>query len=262
MHERKWLWSFLCIHVIIIQNTMASHHESFAEKVARGTASTASVDQELNRADENMHTTEGAKKYYKLDKALKRASPSTSKSIIARVVSGELNASFLTQTLPILSAVDPALLKFFSQGDGATLLALISTAYTQGRLDLGLLRPLVKSEEARVAMERLNTQYHSGGMGAVDLSDLTTIFTSLDFGAFIEDTKPIVEMLSEIVATRTINQKMIHKHLSALRRVRGSREKARTREEKDAPPLSPTTTEETAQYEESPDISTDEEKGS
>ena len=244
---------------------MASHHESFAEKVARGTASTASVDQELNRADENMHTTEGAKKYYKLDKALKRASPSTSKSIIARVISGELNASFLTQTLPILSAVDPALLKFFSQGDGATLLALISTAYTQGRLDLGLLRPLVKSENARVAMERLNTQYHSGGMGAVDLSDLTTIFASLDFGAFIEDTKPIVAMLSEIVATRTINQQTIHKHLSALRRVRGSREKTRTQEEteeKDAPPLSPTTTEETAQYEESPDISTDEEKGS
>jgi hypothetical protein len=198
----------------------------FADMVQAGRASTVSVNKELAHADDTMRNHDGARKYYGLDKAMKPLSTKTSNSLLSRVMQGDIDPAILGQLLPILSSVDPELVKFFTQGNGAKLLLLVSKSYTQGRLDLSLIETMVSSNSvSSAALKRVTLQYQNGGMRAVDIDDLQTIFTSFDFGPFIEDSKPIAELFAEIISSRTINQTMILKHLASLKRSRSEREK-------------------------------------
>lgn len=195
----------------------------FAKLVAKGSSSSSSVDQEIGRADQEISGEDHGAAYYGLEGAFDESSDNTKRSIMSRVVSGELNPALLLSLLPSLAKIDPGLIKFFTQGDGSKLLQLISSAYTNQRLDLSILDSIVTDPGAREALDRVRTNYQEGGMDAVNMQDLVSIFNSLDFGAYVQDSKPISELFAEIVATRTVNASMINKHLSQLRRAREER---------------------------------------
>jgi hypothetical protein len=200
-----------------------SHPSKFARMVATGKQSSTSVESAIDRADDSVQSDDGGIVHYGLAEVLAKADPSIQHSMMSKVVSGDLSNTFLSQLLPMISSVDPALMTFFSRGDGAQMLTLISSLYTNNRLDLSILEIVVREPQAREALVRVRTNYNSGGMAAVNVQDLVQIFSSLNFGDYFEDTKPISAMFADIISNRTINFQMLQKHLTALKKARNDR---------------------------------------
>lgn len=178
-----------------------------------GSKSTRSVEMALQHADDQMGTLDGVRSYYNLDKSLENSSPTVEKNLLSRVISGEINPEFLQRFAPMLGTLDSSLLGAFSAGKGALVLKLLSTAYTERRLDVFQLQALVDNPKTREILTRVARQYRHGGMASVNTEDLLAVVQGIDFSSILSNGTPFAKLLSQVVYHRTLTMDMIQNAL-------------------------------------------------
>ena len=175
---------------------------TFLEKVEIGSNSTSSVEQELQKV-------EAVADYYNLSELKENVSPSTEKSLISKVVSGEINPAFLKQILPIFGKIDPSILTAFASGKGARFLQLLSTLYTEQRLDLDVIGKLIDDPKVRETLDRVQIQYKNNGIAGVSTGDLLSLVNGINLSTFGESSEPMKRLLSTVIEKRTLSVEML-----------------------------------------------------
>jgi hypothetical protein len=183
-------------------------------RVLAGSKSTKSVELELEEAEKNMQSLDGIAKFYKLDGLLKGFSKISKHNIIANVVPSHLNPEFLMKLIPMLQGQD--LMTDFTTGPGITILKLLSKAYTERRLDLVLLRSLIKDPEKLKLLDKIYVQYEHDGMAAIQTSDLIELVKSIDSTTLKLNTFKIQHLLIEVAKNRTFTMDMLKDALSSV----------------------------------------------
>lgn len=174
----------------------------FIDRMHQGSRSTRSIDIELESADTQMATTDGVRSYYGLE-------PTVGDNLIPTVMSGDVNPQFLKMFMFMLHTVNPALPALFSTGKGTDVMKLLSTAYTERRLNLADLQHLVDDPNARVLLARIDNQYIHGGIAAVSTEDILAVVQTIDFSSFKKMGSVLGALLTQVIYHRTLTLDMI-----------------------------------------------------
>jgi len=191
--------------------------QTFAEKVEAGSSSTISIDKELTSVELETESLDKVAEYYKLSQLTdkKNVSKSTEKNLLLKVIAGDINPEFLRQLSPILGKIDPSILATFASGKGAWLLQLLSTLYTEQRLDLDIMGKLIDDPKVRDMLAKVQLQYRNNGLAAVSTSDLMSLVEGLNLSNFAESGAPLKRLLEKVIEKRTLSVEMISEVLSS-----------------------------------------------
>ncbi len=196
---------------------------SFDEKVEEGSRSTSSVQSELEKVKQATQTMKGVERHFGLREALKNASPSAARALLSKVISGDLSPEFLKHVLPIITSGDSRLMSVFTSRKGGIVLKLLSSAYSQRRLDISLLQDLVDSPGAKELLRSISESYAKGGLSAVRSSDILRLVQSLDLSELQEAKAPILRLIRRVVNERTLTIPMVANAISEVKMALGNK---------------------------------------